>query len=552
MSKRRIDFPAGRIVVKRIKTGDAQLVQPRMMTVTDLEQLDINLNRKDNLSRGVVKLEFIEDKDAVENLDSSEHGSVNSEFVAQESLDSLRDGFSQELNGGQTVYLVKKAVVGGAGVAQSATTNTRNVIVLDCANIEADDMGHSVDESADQPLTTSMLILKDIDITTKIGSLVSLMQSTAIIGSSTVIREILLQDLQQLDPEKSLALQCISAKGRVQVEMELRTFADGSVTINIIDIVRSSQEPVRAKADCVSATPRVAKIRKEKPPELEESLRFVESFDFNAMKAVMNIPNYFSEWTVEHVQLWLNWAKQHFDLSNLETEQVVMTGKDIFTFDADVIMNALGLTDPMFENHLKLLKELNMITVADAVITSDKASSGRGNRTGNNGQVQLWQFLLELLIDRGFQGIIRWDPQASEEGAFIIHDHNSLAKLWGQRKNKPTMTYEKMSRAMRYYYENNLIKKVSGKKYGYQFVCDLKQMIGYSANEIRRILDRGPLSTADEQQLEQLREMLRTPGGVKKVVHQLPDTDDPQSLDCVNVQEALGSDYLIQWDEASN
>lgn len=41
----------------------------------------------------------------------------------------------------------------------------------------------------------------------------------------------------------------------------------------------------------VSATPRVAKVRKEKPPELEESLRFVESFDFNAMKAVMNIPN---------------------------------------------------------------------------------------------------------------------------------------------------------------------------------------------------------------------------------------------------------------------
>lgn len=70
----------------------------------------------------------------------------------------------------------------------------------------------------------------------------------------------------------------------------------------------------------------------------------------------------FSEWTVEHVQLWLNWAKQHFDLSNLETEQVVMTGKDIFTFDADVIMNALGLSDPMFENHLKLLKELNMIS----------------------------------------------------------------------------------------------------------------------------------------------------------------------------------------------
>lgn len=32
----------------------------------------------------------------------------------------------------------------------------------------------------------------------------------------------------------------------------------------------------------------------------------------------------------------------------------------------------------------------------------------QGNRTGNNGQIQLWQFLLEILTDREHKNIISW------------------------------------------------------------------------------------------------------------------------------------------------
>ena len=47
------------------------------------------------------------------------------------------------------------------------------------------------------------------------------------------------------------------------------------------------------------------------------------------------------------------------------------------------------------------------------------------------------------------------------DGEFKLHSAETVAQMWGQRKNKPTMNYEKLSRALRYYYDNDMITKVS-------------------------------------------------------------------------------------------
>lgn len=65
---------------------------------------------------------------------------------------------------------------------------------------------------------------------------------------------------------------------------------------------------------------------------------------------------------------------------------------------------------------------------------------------GNNGQIQLWQFLLELLTDKDARDCISW---VGEEGEFKLNQPELVAQKWGQRKNKPTMNYEKLSRALR-------------------------------------------------------------------------------------------------------
>uniref|UniRef100_A0A915JBQ0 ETS domain-containing protein n=1 Tax=Romanomermis culicivorax TaxID=13658 RepID=A0A915JBQ0_ROMCU len=82
--------------------------------------------------------------------------------------------------------------------------------------------------------------------------------------------------------------------------------------------------------------------------------------------------------------------------------------------------------------------------------------------------ITLWQFLLELLFDQQYQSLIKW---TSNDGEFKLVNAESVAKLWGRRKNKPSMNYDKLSRALRYYYDKNIITKVLGQKFAYKFVA---------------------------------------------------------------------------------
>ena len=74
------------------------------------------------------------------------------------------------------------------------------------------------------------------------------------------------------------------------------------------------------------------------------------------------------------------------------------------------------------------------------------SSASRGLVSQGSGQIQLWQFLLELLSDTANNSIITWE---GTNGEFKLTDPDEVARKWGERKSKPNMNYDKLSRALR-------------------------------------------------------------------------------------------------------
>lgn len=72
--------------------------------------------------------------------------------------------------------------------------------------------------------------------------------------------------------------------------------------------------------------------------------------------------------------------------------------------------------------------------------------------------VHLWEFLLELLAEDNCRPLITWISK--ERGEFKLKNPEEVAKRWGILKRKKGMNYEKLGRALRYYYQQGIIKKV--------------------------------------------------------------------------------------------
>ncbi|XP_013384668.1 SAM pointed domain-containing Ets transcription factor [Lingula anatina] len=98
-------------------------------------------------------------------------------------------------------------------------------------------------------------------------------------------------------------------------------------------------------------------------------------------------------------------------------------------------------------------------------------SSDKGVETTSSGRhtIHLWQFLKELLMEPGCYGnCIRWVDRS--KGIFKIEDSVKVARLWGKRKNRPAMNYDKLSRSIRQYYKKRIIRKTEhSKRLVYQF-----------------------------------------------------------------------------------
>ncbi|XP_042302918.1 ETS-related transcription factor Elf-5 isoform X3 [Sceloporus undulatus] len=104
----------------------------------------------------------------------------------------------------------------------------------------------------------------------------------------------------------------------------------------------------------------------------------------------------------------------------------------------------------------------------DHQIDNDKACLRKGSiksqefQSHNRTSLQsshLWEFVRDLLLSPEENcGILEWEDR--DQGIFRVIKSDALAKMWGQRKKNDRMTYEKLSRALRYYYKTGILERV--------------------------------------------------------------------------------------------
>ncbi|NXU24756.1 ELF5 factor, partial [Thalassarche chlororhynchos] len=102
-------------------------------------------------------------------------------------------------------------------------------------------------------------------------------------------------------------------------------------------------------------------------------------------------------------------------------------------------------------------------------------SHGRTNLQNSH----LWEFVRDLLLSPEENGgTLEWEDRG--QGIFRVVKSEALAKMWGQRKKNDRMTYEKLSRALRYYYKTGILERVD-RRLVYKFG---KNAHGWQENKI--------------------------------------------------------------------
>ncbi|KAL5007394.1 hypothetical protein ScPMuIL_016200 [Solemya velum] len=98
-----------------------------------------------------------------------------------------------------------------------------------------------------------------------------------------------------------------------------------------------------------------------------------------------------------------------------------------------------------------------------------KKPSNRGRKTGQLSKGNhLWEFIRDLLKTQSYNpALLKWEDK--ESGVFRFVQSEAVAQMWGRKKNNPGMTYEKLSRAMRYYYKRGILDRVDGRRLVYKF-----------------------------------------------------------------------------------
>ncbi|XP_019369833.1 PREDICTED: SAM pointed domain-containing Ets transcription factor [Gavialis gangeticus] len=215
----------------------------------------------------------------------------------------------------------------------------------------------------------------------------------------------------------------------------------------------------------------------------EHSLEQVQSMvvgevlkDIETACKLLNIAADPADWSPGNVQKWILWTEHQYRLPQIGKSFQELSGKDLCAMSEEQFRQRSPVCGDVLHAHLDIWKSAAWMKekVGPGEVrycASDESWADSEVDSSCSGQpIHLWQFLKELLLKpHNYGRFIRWLNK--EKGIFKIEDSAQVARLWGIRKNRPAMNYDKLSRSIRQYYKKGIIRKPDiSQRLVYQFV----------------------------------------------------------------------------------
>ncbi|XP_017779986.1 PREDICTED: DNA-binding protein D-ETS-4 isoform X2 [Nicrophorus vespilloides] len=217
--------------------------------------------------------------------------------------------------------------------------------------------------------------------------------------------------------------------------------------------------------------------------------------DVEATCTTLGISTDPSQWSQSNVLSWLEWTSRQFSIPAPIPERWDLAGAPFVNLSEEDFVERSPLGGAILYAQLEIWKaafsDEEFGSMHWLPETTSNASSGdvsddedeemqpppseptkattSARPSGGGSHIHLWQFLKELLSTPGAHGTcIRWLDRS--KGVFKIEDSVKVARLWGKRKNRPAMNYDKLSRSIRQYYKKGIMKKTErSQRLVYQF-----------------------------------------------------------------------------------
>ncbi|KAG9352813.1 hypothetical protein JZ751_017389 [Albula glossodonta] len=196
--------------------------------------------------------------------------------------------------------------------------------------------------------------------------------------------------------------------------------------------------------------------------------------DIETACKLLNITPDPMEWSTGNVQKWVLWTEHLYRLPQVGGVFRELSGRDLCAMSEEDFRQRCLQSGDVLHAHLDIWKSAAWMkercSLDDSKLTEGEDLWPEADSSCSGQPIHLWQFLKELLLKPHSYGrCIRWLNK--EKGIFKIEDSAHVARLWGLRKNRPAMNYDKLSRSIRQYYKKGIIRKPAiSQRLVYQFV----------------------------------------------------------------------------------